>query len=73
MAGRATIGCLIGIVGIVGGAIVKSKTKVGGWLMIISAVGGFITVGLFYLLGGLLLLIGGGMALLKKDEEAKKK
>jgi hypothetical protein len=58
---------LFAIVGIVGAALVKSKTKLGGWLMIISAIGGVISVSFAYALSFVLLIIAGLMAVIKKD------
>lgn len=57
------------IVGIVGAAMVNSKTKLSGWLMLVSAIGGVISISLFYLLPFVLLFTAGLMALLKKDRK----
>lgn len=63
------IGALIlSILGLVGGCIVKSKTKLGGIFMVVGAVGGVICVSAFYILPGILLIIGGLMALIKKNK-----
>ena len=59
---------LFSILGIVGASLVKSKTKVGGWLMVVSAVGGIISISMFYLLSFVLLLCGGLMALIRKEK-----
>ena len=59
---------IFSIIGIVGATLVKSKPKLSGWIMIISAVGGLICISLFYLLPFVLLLLGGLMALIKKDK-----
>lgn len=56
---------IFSIIGIIGAVIVKSKTKAAGWLMIISAFGGLISISFAYLLSFILLLIGGIMALKK--------
>lgn len=53
------------IIGIVGAVLVKSKTKIAGWLMVISAFGGLISISWAFLLPFILLLIGGIMALRK--------
>ncbi|HEY3439702.1 MAG TPA: DUF4064 domain-containing protein [Paludibaculum sp.] len=58
------------ILGIVGSALVKSKAKMSGWFMTISAVGGVVCISFFYGLSFVLLLIAGLMALLKKDVKA---
>ena len=60
---------LFSIIGIVGAAIVKSKTKVGGWMMIISTVGGVISVSFAYALSFVLLIIAGLMAVIKKGDK----
>lgn len=59
---------LLSIVGIVGSVVVKHKSKLGGWLMIISAVGGLICISFFYILSFVLLLIAGLMGAIKKDK-----
>jgi hypothetical protein len=56
---------IFSIIGIVGAVSVKSKTKTAGWLMIISAFGGLISISMAFLLPFILLLIGGIMALRK--------
>ena len=55
------------ILGIVGAAFVKSKTKLGSWIMIASAIGGLISISFAFLLSFVLLLIGGLMGLLRKS------
>ena len=59
---------LFSILGIVGAALVKSKTKLGGWFMIISAVGGVISISFAYALSFILLVIAGLMAVIKKSD-----
>jgi hypothetical protein len=56
------------IIGIIGAAIVKSKTKLAGYLMIISAIGGLICISAFYILSFILLIIAGIMAVRYKDQ-----
>ncbi|HLR04137.1 MAG TPA: DUF4064 domain-containing protein [Virgibacillus sp.] len=58
---------LLSVLGIIGSTLVRSRAKVGGILMVIAAVGGFISIFMFYLLSGILLLIGGLMALFKQE------
>jgi hypothetical protein len=58
---------LFSIVGLVGGCITKGKKKIGGWMMIGSAIGGTISISGFFILPGLLFLIGGIMALVRKE------
>jgi hypothetical protein len=62
-------GILFSIIGIVGASIVKNKTKVAGWMMIVAAVGGIFSAGLFFLLPFVLLIIAGLMALIKKGKK----
>ena len=56
---------VISIVAIVAASMVKTRTKLAGWLMVICAVAGFIAIGGAYILAGPLLMIGGLMALLR--------
>lgn len=58
--------------GLVGGAIVKSRAKAGAGLMLVSAIGGLISVSLAYVPAFLLLLVGGVKAVLGSDEEESK-
>jgi hypothetical protein len=59
---------LFSILAIVGSIVVKFKAKVGGILMLLAAIGGFISVSLFYVLPGLLLLIAGLMGIFRKEK-----
>ena len=59
---------IFSIIGIVGAAIVESKTKISGVLMIVAAVLGLISVFVFYVLPAILLGIAGILALLRKIE-----
>jgi len=67
--GLGWLAILFSIIGIIGAALVKSKTKVGGWMMIISAVGGVISVSFAYALSFVLLIIAGLMAVIKKGDK----
>lgn len=58
----------LSILGIVGSVMVRSKAKVGGIMMTVAAIGGFICISLIYLLPGILLLIGGLMGIFRKDK-----
>lgn len=58
----------LSVLGIVGSVMVKSKAKVGGIMMTVAAIGGFICISLIYLLPGVLLLIGGLMGIFRKDK-----
>lgn len=77
--GGATVGVLgfvamlLSILGIVGAAIVKKNSKLGGVFMTIAAVGGVICISAFYILPGILLIIAGLMGLIKKSSKAAAK
>lgn len=60
----------LSILGIVGSVMVRGKAKVGGIMMTIAAIGGFICISIFFLLPGVLLLIGGLMGIFRKDKVA---
>lgn len=66
--GQGMVAIIFSIVGIVGASLVKSKTKLSGWMMLISAIGGIISISLAYLISFILLIIAGIMALVKKDK-----
>lgn len=66
--GLGWLAILFSIVAIVGSVLVKSKVKLGGWLMIASAVGGVISVSFAYMIPAILLLIGGIMGVARKDK-----
>ncbi len=59
------------ILGIVGSATVRHNSKKGGWMMLIAAVGGTISVSFAYALAGPLLLVAGLLALIRKEGELK--
>jgi hypothetical protein len=54
------------ILGIVGAAIVGNKPRLGGTFMLVSAIGGVISVSFAYALAFVLLLIAGLMGLIRK-------
>lgn len=60
-----------GILGIVGGALGMSKPKTAGWLMLISAIGGTISISAGYILGGIMLLIGAIFAFIEGKKVTK--
>jgi hypothetical protein len=66
--GLGWLAILFAIIGIVGAALVRNKTKLGGWFMIVSAVGGVISVSFGYALAFVLLIIAGLMAVIKKGD-----
>jgi hypothetical protein len=57
------------IMAIIGSIVVKFKARIGGAMMLISAIWGVISVSLFYVLPGLLLLIAGLLSFRKPKEE----
>jgi hypothetical protein len=58
--------------GIVGGVMSGGKPRAGGWMLIISAVGGLISISFFFILPFILLLIGGIVALVDGKKRAAK-
>jgi Protein of unknown function (DUF4064) len=54
--------------GIVGSIVVKSKPKLGAAFMLIAAIGGTVSISMFYILPGILFLIAGIMGLVRKDK-----
>ena len=54
------------ILGIVGASMVNGKPKLGGLFMLVSAIGGVISISFYYLLSFVLLLIAGLMGLIRK-------
>lgn len=58
----------LSVLGIVGSVMVRSKAKVGGIMMTVAAIGGFICISVIYLLPGVLLLIGGLMGIFRKNK-----
>jgi len=59
--------------GIVGSALVRDKPKLGGTLMIISAIGGVVSISFYYSLSFILLLTAGLMGVIKKKTGEEKK
>lgn len=59
---------LFSALAIVGSVVVKSKAKLGGILLLISAVGGIISISMFYLVSAILIGIAGLMGVIKKDK-----
>jgi hypothetical protein len=57
--------------GIVGSALVRDKPKLGGILMVISALGGVVFIGFYYILAFILLLTAGLMGFIKKSSAEK--
>lgn len=59
---------LLGILGIVGGAVTNKNKKMAGGLMLATGLLGFIAISMFWTIPGLLLLIGGILTFVTKDE-----
>ncbi|HLS09872.1 DUF4064 domain-containing protein [Lentibacillus sp.] len=53
---------------IVGAVVVKSKANLGGILLIVSAIGGLISISMFYLISFILIGIAGLMGVFRKDK-----
>ncbi|MED3394434.1 DUF4064 domain-containing protein [Bacillus wiedmannii] len=68
--GLGWVAVALSILGIVGSVMVKSKAKVGGAMMTIAAIGGFICISFIYILPAVLLLIGGLMGIFRKEKVA---
>lgn len=66
--GLGWVAVALSILGIVGSVMVKSKAKVGGGMMTIAAIGGFICISFIYILPAVLLLIGGLMGIFRKEK-----
>lgn len=58
---------ILGVIGIIGGAIANKNNKAAGGLMLISGIGGFIAVSAFWIISGILLIVGGGLAFRSKE------
>ena len=59
---------LFSILAIVGCVVVRHKPKLGGTFLLVSAIGGLISISFFYLLSFVLLLIAGLMGLIRKEK-----
>jgi hypothetical protein len=70
VSGASWLAMLFSILGIVGAAMVKSKTRMASIFMIVAAVVGFLCISFFYLLPTILLLIAGIMGLVRKAPTA---
>lgn len=63
---------LFSVIGIVGAIMVHKRGKLGGLLMIVASVCGFISVFMGYIIASILLLIGGIISIKKPDQNPKK-
>ncbi|TCP52604.1 uncharacterized protein DUF4064 [Tumebacillus sp. BK434] len=68
LSGLAVGAFAFSILAIVGSIVVKFKPKLGGTFMLIAAIGGLISISLFFLLPFILLLIAGLMGLIRKNK-----
>lgn len=62
---------LFSILGIIGGSIAKSKTKLAGIFLLVSGVGGFICISLFYTISGILFIVAGLIGVFSKTSNKK--
>lgn len=62
---------LFSILGIIAGAIAKSKRKLAGWLLLISGIAGFICISMFFTISGILFIVAGLMGVFSKNEKKK--
>jgi len=62
---------LFSTLAIVGAVVVRSNAKMGGILLLVSAIGGFISIYLFYLVSAILIGIAGIMGVLKNDDNVR--
>lgn len=69
IAGLGFVAVFIGVLGIVGGAMSKSKPKAAAWLQLIAGISGFIAVSAAWLIAGPLLILGGIFAWVGKPKE----
>lgn len=60
---------LLSILGIIGASISKSKPKLAGALMLVSGIGGFICISLFYLISGILFIVAGFIGVFSKKKK----
>ena len=64
-----TAAVILGVIGIIGGAIVNRNTKLAGCLMLFCGVVGFIAISAAWLIGGILLIMGGALSFLRSPED----
>ena len=66
--GLAWAAFFFSILAIIGAIVVRTKDKLGGILLLVSAVGGFVCISMFYLISAILIGIAGIMGLIAKKE-----
>ncbi len=57
---------ILGVIGIIGGAIANRNNKAAGGLLLLSGILGFIAVSAFWIIPGILLIVGGALAFRSK-------
>jgi hypothetical protein len=67
ISGLGWLALLFSILSIVGSVVVKHKPKLGGIFMLVGAIGGLISISMFFILPFVLLFIAGLMGLIRKD------
>jgi len=67
--GLGFVAMLFSILGIVGSAISKNRTKLAGYFLLISGIGGFICISWFWIITGILFIISGLMGILSKGNK----
>lgn len=67
--GLGAAAVILGIIGIIGGAIVNRNTKLAGGLMLFSGVAGFIAISAAWIIGGILLIVGGALSFMRSPEK----
>ncbi|MBM7552112.1 DUF4064 domain-containing protein [Thalassobacillus pellis] len=71
ISGLGWMAFLFSILAVVGAVVVRNKAKAGGIMLIIAAVGGLISISMFYLIPAVLIGIAGIMGVVRKDKTAK--
>lgn len=64
---------LFSALAIVGSVVVKFKARLGGILLLVSAVGGLISISMFYLISAIMIGIAGLMGVFRKDKSINQK
>lgn len=57
---------LFSILGIIAGSIAKTKTKLAGYLLLLSGIAGFICISLFWIISGILFIVSGLIGIFAK-------
>jgi hypothetical protein len=60
---------LFSILGIIAGAIAKSRPKLAGSLLLVSGIAGFICISLFFIISGILFIVAGLMGIFTKSKK----